>query len=219
MGVLIEVNARSDGYTLGQIIAGAGHAHADERFGIGAHPPAQLVADRRQRTLFFELKEQFHGAQRRRRENHAPTGKAPTMPVESGRGLHRENFIPSAAVGHSIERLNIYHSSLGENFGAVLLCEVQIVLVERVLGAVTTTHHAAAARRAGRSLRPFPPEEYGSGKVCPPGCPSGDWKDGNMRPVEGVPRPPAASATFFSRRSAGPRILFSVTPSIREAVA
>ena len=96
-----------------------------------------------------------------------------------------ENFIPSAAVGHSIERLNIYHSSLRENFGAVLLCQVKIVLVERVLGAVTTTHHAAAARRAGRSLRPFS-AEIRVRKGLPTGLSLGRLKDGNMRPVEGV---------------------------------
>src|ERR1035441_1045482 len=77
------------------------------------------------------------------------------MPVEKGRGLHRGNFIAKVAVGHAIERLNIYHSRLRENFGAMLLRQVKVVLVERVLGAVAATHHAATAGHAGRPLRPI----------------------------------------------------------------
>src|SRR5664280_121084 len=80
------------------------------------------------------------------------------MPVEMGGGLHRRNFIPKVAVGHAIERPNIYHSRLCENFGVMLLRQVKVVLVERVLGAVAATHHAAAAGHAGRPLRAFSAE-------------------------------------------------------------
>src|ERR1035437_3636885 len=80
------------------------------------------------------------------------------MPVETGGGLHRGNFISTAAIRPSIERLNVHHSRLRENFGAMLLRQVKVVLVERVLGAVAATHHAATAGHAGRPLRPFSAE-------------------------------------------------------------
>src|ERR1035438_1393110 len=80
------------------------------------------------------------------------------MPVKPGRGLHRGNFISVAAVVPSIERPNVYHSCLRENFSAVLLRQIKIVLVERVLSAVMATHHAAAAALAGRPLRPLSAE-------------------------------------------------------------
>ena len=57
VGVLVDVNAGADGDALGQVVAAARNAEADERFRVGANVPAELVADGRKRALFLELKE------------------------------------------------------------------------------------------------------------------------------------------------------------------
>src|ERR1035441_3936984 len=57
--------------TLRQVLAAAGHAHPDERLGVGSHPVAQLAADARKRAFFFQPEEQVQGAQCRGREHHA----------------------------------------------------------------------------------------------------------------------------------------------------
>ena len=78
--VLVEVDARADRDALRQVLAAAGHAHADQRFGIGAHAAAELLADRRQRALLLQAEEQIHRAERRGGEDHAAAGEAARAP-------------------------------------------------------------------------------------------------------------------------------------------
>ena len=64
VGVFVDVDARADGHALRQIVGCPRHTHPDERLGIRAHVPAELVADLRQRAFVFQIEEQFHRSQR-----------------------------------------------------------------------------------------------------------------------------------------------------------
>ena len=105
------------------------------------------------------------------------------MPIEPRGGLYRGNFISVAAVA-SVAWPDVHHSGLGENFGAALLRQVKIVLVQRVFGAVAATHHAAATGGAGGALRAFA-AEIGIRKSLSARLAFGRLKDGHVGPVIG----------------------------------
>ena len=44
----------------GQALAAAGNPHADQRFGVGAHAMAEVIADGRERAFLLEPEEQVH---------------------------------------------------------------------------------------------------------------------------------------------------------------
>ena len=164
-----------------------GHAHADQRFAVGAHAVAQLRADRRQRAFFLEAEEQVQRAQRGGREDHAAAGEAAAAGGHGG-GADREHLVAVASVGSAIERPDIHHLGFGEDLRAVLLGEVEVVLVQGVLGAVAAAHHAAAAGDATGAFRSLA-AEIGVGISLAGRVALRPFEDGDPGAIEGVPYP------------------------------
>src|SRR5271165_6895212 len=158
VSVFIDIDAGADRHALRQILGIARCARADERFGIGAHVTAHLPADGRQRTLFFEPKEKFHGAERRGGENHSAAGEPGGLPVNECGGINSPYFIAGAAVAEAAQRLDVHHSGFWKDARAVLFRQIQIAKVQPVFRAVAATHHAAPAGNASGSRRTFSAE-------------------------------------------------------------
>src|SRR5215831_15126161 len=77
-----------------------------------------------------------------------------------------EYFVSVAAIGGA-KRLYVNHTRLGKHSRTTLLREVQIVHVERVLGTVAASHHAAAATLASSAVRTFTAEvRIGNGNAA-----------------------------------------------------
>ena len=70
VGVLVDVDARTDRYALRQVVGSSGYSHADQRFGVGAHVAANLVAEtgKRLRCPSSGRAAPWCRAQRRRRQ-------------------------------------------------------------------------------------------------------------------------------------------------------
>ncbi len=98
MRVFVDVNARADRDALRQVVGGSGHAHANQRLGIGAHVPANLVAEMRQRLLVLQLEEKLHGAQRGGGEDDAAAGEALADGGLAKPWTSRSNLVAAAAV-------------------------------------------------------------------------------------------------------------------------
>jgi hypothetical protein len=60
MSVLVEVGAGTNGDPFGEIFATTGNTHADQRFCVGAHTIAELIAQRRERASPLEPKQKIH---------------------------------------------------------------------------------------------------------------------------------------------------------------
>ena len=165
----------------------AGHAHPDQRFAIGAHAVAQLRADCRQRALFLQPEEQVQRAQRRGREDHAAAGEA-AAPAGHDGGWDREHFVALASVGTAVQRPDVHHLGFGEDPRAGLLGQVEVILVQGVLGAIAAAHHAAAAADATGALRSLA-AEIGVGISLARRFALGPFEDGNPGAIEGVPYP------------------------------
>src|SRR5690242_16117136 len=54
--VFVDIDARANGYALGQIVTATRHARPDQGFGVGAHVFAQLHADSGERASLSEMK-------------------------------------------------------------------------------------------------------------------------------------------------------------------
>ncbi len=77
----------------------------------------------------------------------------PRRPREEARRLPRPDAISLAAVRP--ERLDVYDPVLGEDPGPELLGEIEIVLVQAVLGVLAAAGHALAAKLAADTVRPL----------------------------------------------------------------
>ncbi len=73
-------------------------------------------------------------------------------------GAHAFDLIPLAAVAGA-ERADVQHGPFGHHLRAAAFGEVQVVLDERVLGAVGAAHHAAPAQLAAGALGALAVEE------------------------------------------------------------
>src|SRR5271166_6620115 len=101
-----------------------------------------------QRLLVFQSEEQLHRAQRGGGKYNSAASEALRFSEDEGGRLLGGDSVPIPAIRLASEWLHVDHSSLGEHIHAAFLGEIQIVHVEGVFGAVTATHHAAAATLA-----------------------------------------------------------------------
>ena len=130
----------------------------EDRLRVRAHELADAVGDPRQRAVQPARREQLVGAERTGREHHAAGGERPAAAPQPCAGTLGRDLVSLRAVGRA-ERADVDHLALGEHLGPGLLGEVQVVLDQRVLGAVRAADHAAPAAQARRALRPGTAEE------------------------------------------------------------
>jgi len=64
------------------------------------------------------------------------------------------------SIAQTGEWLNVHHLCFGEDCGSTFFRQIQVVEIERILRAVTATHHATAASNASSSRRPSAPEKW-----------------------------------------------------------
>ncbi len=69
------------------------------------------------------------------------------------------NLVAAASVGCAVEGLYVYHPGFREDLGPALFSEVEIILVEGVLGAESAADHASAAAVTSGSLGAFAAKE------------------------------------------------------------
>src|SRR5581483_5908824 len=102
------------------------------------------------RAALLAAHEQLDGPERARREHHLARPHRALRVTQAGRLLDGQLV---AAAASRVERAHVGDARLGEDLGAPLLGQVEVVLVEGVLGAVPAADHASAAEGAARSPR------------------------------------------------------------------
>ena len=123
----------------------------EDRLRVGAHELADAMAQARQRAVQPAGGEQLVGAERAGREDHAAGGEGLAAAPDPGAGVLGRDLVALGAVGGA-ERPDVGDEPLGVDLGAGALGQPQVVLDQRVLGAVRTADHAAAAAQAGRAV-------------------------------------------------------------------
>ena len=216
--VLVDVDPRADGNALRQILAGAGHAHPDERFGIGAHALAQLVADARQRAFLLSGGRARSRVPSEEAENTTPRQvkrrrcRFANRPWTSPLRLHshrcRRRCRPAGEhppLGFR-EKLRRRASPPGRDSSG-RACSW------RRGGSPSCSRRSRCRWCAPVLLRRNTGRDRSGRQALLPGLE-------RCRPACGrrSRRRPQRRRRFFSRRSAGPRMVFSVTPSMRDAV-
>jgi len=187
VGVLIDVDTGADGDALGDVLRAAGSAGSDERFGIGADMLTELVADGGQRAFLFELKKEFHGAERRGGEDDPTAGETPGPMVDKRCGLNGAHRVAGAAIGGGSQRLDVHHAGFGKDARSVLFGEIEVGKIQRIIGAIAATHHASAATGAGGSSWAFSAKKW-IWKRLIAGLSLGGLKDAHSGAVESIPR-------------------------------
>ena len=177
----------------------------------------QLAADRRQRALFFEAEEELHRAKGRCGEDHRPTGETVRLVPNPGRGSDGGDFVSGAAIAGAIERLDLHNLGFRKNTRPMLLCQVEIIKIQRILCSDNGNRSCNRRRRcrlSGQDLLPrrmgqeqFRPAFQQQAERYPPWCSKRYARLRKLLPL------------CCSRWSAGPRILFSVIPNMRAAVS
>src|SRR4029079_7745593 len=97
--------------------------------------------------------EEVDGAERPGRNDDAFAAKLASSMEEARRPLGGDH-VPTF-----VERSNVDDARLGENLGSTLLCKIQVILIERVLGLVPTADHACAAADAAGAVGALAAEE------------------------------------------------------------
>ena len=123
-------------------------------------PRRPLMAGKR--AIFFEAKEQFHGASEDAEKTTARQVKLAGLAANPCHGIHGADCVPGAAVVRAgvVQRLHVDNLRFWKDLDAPFLRQVQVVEVERVFCAEAAAHHATAAARAGGAGRTFPAEEW-----------------------------------------------------------
>src|SRR5262249_48213771 len=119
-----------------------------DRLRVGAHDLAEPVADAGQRTTLPALGEQLVGAERPRRQDDSLRRDGPgAPPAEPGAGAPAGDRVALAPSGCA-HRPHVGDHAVRQHLDPELLGEPEVVLDQRVLGAVATADHAAAAADA-----------------------------------------------------------------------
>ena len=153
MGLRVGVDRAGDRDAAHDVGRAGRQRDGEDRLRVGAHQLAEAVGDARQRAREPGRCEQAVGAERAGGHDHAAGGERAAAPAQPCAGMLGRHLVAAGAVGGA-ERLDVDHHALGQHLGAGALGQPQVVLDERVLGAVRAAHHAAPAAHAARAVRP-----------------------------------------------------------------
>ena len=165
VGVFVEVDAGTDRNPVRQILAAAGTRTpiSDSQLVRTRLPSWSLSAG--SEPFSFRRKSRSMRAQRGGREDHAAAGEAAASGGD-GRGANRAHFVAFASVGIAIQRADIHHAGFGEYPRAVLLGQVEVVLVEGVLGVDTGSPSCSRRSRCRWRARVRRRRNTGRDKSC-----------------------------------------------------
>ena len=160
--VVVEVGAAGDRHALGVVDRTAVSDGADDRLAVGA----QLVAERgrqvRQVALITAAHQQRQGAEHARRAHdltraHGLPGAEQARPGAQGRSQHDFVAVRAAPIG-AADATYGDGFALGLDACAAFFREIQVVLVQRILGVVLAAGHARAAADAALAVGAYTAE-------------------------------------------------------------
>ena len=140
VGLCFRVDRRGDRNTLRVVNRGIRSHRPDDRLRVGAHVVAESRRKVGKPAVFPKGMEQPRRPQSPAGKDHVSGSERAGTFVEPGAGSFGRDPIPSP-----VERLDIDRLMLGVDHGAVLLGQVEIVLVQGVLGVVPAPDHASTA--------------------------------------------------------------------------
>ena len=156
VGVARRMERRCDGHAAGQVqrrVDLVFHC-ADDGFGVGAGEHTEAVRQLWQGAAVLHLVQQVLGAPGTGRQDDVPRREGPAVLTQGPARAHGVD-LPDAAgtLPHGVDRRQRMHCGTGA------LGQPEVVLQQRVLGAVATARHAAAAFDAPGAVRSDATEE------------------------------------------------------------
>ncbi len=211
VGIVVGMDARGDGDAASEIGAGGQRPHAEQGFAVRPSVPPTWEDSRGRRPLLFMSRRSVlvPSAPAATNEPFRPEGQAAAAAQEPRR-LPRPDTVALAPVRR--ERLDVDDPVLGEDPGAELLGEIEIVLVQAVLGVLAAAGHALAAKLAADAVGPFALEIRVRGRL--PFLPE---INGDVRQAVGRFAPDLGRCVLHQRRPGPFRQGSATTPSMRPA--
>ena len=152
MGVRVGVDRAGDRHPLREVARLVVVGDGEDRLAVGAHEVAEPVRDAGEGAARAAVLEQLVGAERTGGEHDPLRGEGVALLADPGARALGEHVVAVAPVGR-VDRRDVHDHPVGEDAHAAPLGEVEVVLHERVLGAVAAADHALAALDAAGPVR------------------------------------------------------------------